>query len=117
MKPGSVIVNTSRGGIIDEQALYIALTEGYIAGAGLDVTSPEPVPADSPLIKLDNIVLTGHHAGSSLESSITWGMQPAEEVKRMMRHEWPAGLVNPEVKEKYTAKWGKMSEPSDLPAG
>lgn len=110
MKRNSVIVNTSRGGIIDEQALYIALTEGDIAGAGLDVTSPEPVPIDSPLNKLDNIILTGHHAGSSLESSITWGMQPAEEVRRMMRHEWPIGLVNPEVKEKFVAKWGKMNE-------
>jgi D-3-phosphoglycerate dehydrogenase len=111
MKRSTYIVNTSRGGIIDGQALCTALSEGYIAGAGLDVTDPEPVPLDSPLKKFDNVILTGHHAGSSLESSIVWGMQPAEEVSRMMRGEWPIGLVNPEVKKKYMAKWGKMSEP------
>lgn len=113
MKRNAYIVNTARGGLIDEQALCTALSEGYIAGAGLDVTDPEPVPLDSPLKKFDNIVLTGHHAGSSYESSIVWGTQPAEEVSRMMRNEWPIGLVNPEVKKKYMAKWGKMSEPKD----
>ncbi len=114
MKRNAYIVNTSRGGIIDEQALCTALSEGYIAGVGLDVTDPEPVPLNSPLKKFDNVILTGHHAGSSLESSIVWGMQPAEEISRIMRSEWPIGLVNPEVKEKYIAKWGKMKEPRDI---
>jgi len=113
MKRNAYIVNTARGGIIDEQALCTALSEGYIAGAGLDVTDPEPVPADSPLSKFDNVILTGHRAGSSLESYIIWGKQPAEEVSRIMRGEWPLGLVNPEVKDRYIAKWGKMSESRD----
>jgi D-3-phosphoglycerate dehydrogenase len=114
MKPKAFIVNTSRGGIIDEEALCTAISEKYIAGAGLDVTETEPVPADSPLNKYDNIILTGHRAGSSRECTITWGLQPAEEVVRIIRGEWPFGLVNPEVKEKYVQKWGDMNEPGDV---
>jgi len=114
MKRGAFIVNTARGGIIDEQALYTALTEGYIAGAGLDVTDPEPVHPDNPLLKLENVIFTGHRAGSSRESSVVWGIQPAQEVARMIRGEWPLSLVNPEVKERYIVKWGKMNEPGDI---
>jgi D-3-phosphoglycerate dehydrogenase len=114
MKPQAFIVNTSRGGIIDEQALCAALSERMIAGAGLDVVEVEPVRADNPLSKFNNVILTGHRAGSSRESSIIWGIRPAEEVSRIMRGEWPYGLVNLEVKEKYTKKWGKMNEPGDV---
>jgi phosphoglycerate dehydrogenase-like enzyme len=60
MKPSSVVVNTSRGSLIDEKALYEALTEKKIAGAGLDVYSTEPLPLDSPLLKLDSVMLTPH---------------------------------------------------------
>jgi D-3-phosphoglycerate dehydrogenase / 2-oxoglutarate reductase len=108
MKPGAFIVNTARGPIIEEKALLTAISEGYIAGAGLDVTDPEPVRADNPLLKFDNVIFTGHRAGSSVESSVIWGIRPAEEVARIMRHEWPIGLVNPEVKKYYIDKWGPM---------
>lgn len=114
MKPKAFIVNTSRGGIINEEALCTAISEKYIAGAGLDVTEKEPVPADSPLFKYDNIILTGHRAGSSREGTVIWGLQPAEEVVRIIRGEWPFGLVNPEVKEKYVQKWGQLKEPGDV---
>ena len=114
MKPKTFIVNTSRGGIIDEEALCTAISEKYIAGAGLDVTEKEPVPADSPLFKYDNIILTGHRAGSSREGMVRWGLQPAEEVVRIIRGEWPFGLVNPEVKEKFVQKWGQLKEPGDV---
>ena len=113
MKRSAFIVNTARGGVIDEQALCTALSEGYIAGAGLDVTDLEPVPVGSPLCKFDNVILTGHRAGSSRESYIIWGKRPAEEVSRIMRGEWPLGLVNREVKDRYIAKWGEMSESRD----
>jgi D-3-phosphoglycerate dehydrogenase / 2-oxoglutarate reductase len=113
MKPTAFIVNTARGAIIDESALIPVLSDGGIAGAGLDVTEREPLPADSPLTRLNNVILTGHRAGSSLESNVIWGIRPAEDVARMMRREWPIGLVNPEVKEKFVAKWGSMSEPRD----
>jgi phosphoglycerate dehydrogenase-like enzyme len=107
MKRSAFIINTARGAIIDERALYSALSEGFIAGAGLDVTDPEPVALDSPLLKFDNVILTGHHAGDSPESKAASATQSAEEVSRVMRGEWPFGLVNLEVKEKYIVKWGR----------
>lgn len=68
MKPTAVIVNTSRGNIIDEDALYDALTSGRIAGAGLDVYAREPLPLESSLLKLDNIILTPHVSSQTVES-------------------------------------------------
>jgi D-3-phosphoglycerate dehydrogenase len=111
MKRNAFIINTSRGGFINEQELCTALDAGYIAGAGLDVTEQEPVPVDSPLMKYDNVILTGHNAGTSFESKARASTQPAEEVARVLRGEWPIGLVNPVIKEKYVAKWGPMKEP------
>ena len=68
MKPTAVIVNTARGNIIDEQALYDALSTGRITSAALDVYAQEPLPLDSPLLKLDNIVLTPHVSSQTVES-------------------------------------------------
>jgi D-3-phosphoglycerate dehydrogenase len=82
------------------------LNEGYLAGAALDVTDPDPLPSDSPLLKLDNIILTGHSAHFSPENWIVKLERPAEEIARVMRKEWPIGLINPEVKEKHIEKWG-----------
>ena len=65
MKQGAYLINVTRGGIIDEDALYTALANGQIAGAGLDVTEIEPLPADSPLWQAPNIILTPHRAGAS----------------------------------------------------
>ncbi|MFN8540234.1 MAG: C-terminal binding protein [Thermomicrobiales bacterium] len=67
MKPSAVIVNTSRGPVIDEAALIDALKNGTIAGAGLDVFEVEPLPADSPLLTMDNVILSAHIAGTSVE--------------------------------------------------
>ncbi len=70
MKPSAFLVNTARGGVVDENALVAALRSGGIAGAGVDVFELEPPPADHPLLALDNVVLSPHHAGISLEASI-----------------------------------------------
>lgn len=67
MKPNAVIINTSRGPVIDEAALIAALQNGTIAGAGLDVMEVEPLAADSPLLTLDNVILSAHIAGTSVE--------------------------------------------------
>jgi D-3-phosphoglycerate dehydrogenase / 2-oxoglutarate reductase len=68
MKKGGFIVNTARGGIIDEPALYQALTSGHLAGAGLDVFEQEPTPADNPLLSLENVISSPHMAGVTTES-------------------------------------------------
>ena len=68
MKPEAVLVNTARGNIIDEDALYAALAAKKLAGAGIDVFAQEPLPMDSPLRKLDNIVLTSHISSQTLEA-------------------------------------------------
>jgi len=63
MKPTAYLVNVGRGGIVDERALIQALEEGWIAGAGLDVFGTEPLPEDSPLWKMENVIITSHYAG------------------------------------------------------
>ena len=110
MKRNAFIINTSRGAIINEPDLYTALSMEYIAGAGLDVTDPEPPAEDSPLMKLDNVILTGHNAGGSRDSYDAMWSFPVEEIGRVIRGEWPLGLVNPEVKPRYVEKWGQMRE-------
>ena len=70
MKPTSIIVNTGRGAVIDEPAMVQALEEGRIAGAGLDVFTTEPLPQDSPLCRLDNVVLSPHVGAMSPETSL-----------------------------------------------
>jgi D-3-phosphoglycerate dehydrogenase len=68
MKRGAFIVNTARGGIIDEPALYKALTSGHLAGAGLDVFEQEPTPANNPLLSLENVISSPHMAGVTTEA-------------------------------------------------
>ena len=99
MKPTAVIINTARGGIIDEQALHQALVEGAIAGAGLDVTNPEPPRPDNPLLKLEQVLITGHSAFFSDASSLEIQQKAAEAVVSALKGEWPPFLVNPEVKD------------------
>jgi|GEM_PF-19862 len=105
MKRTAYLVNTARGELVDERALHTALSEGLIAGAGLDVLESEPPGQDSPLLKLGNAVITGHFAYYSEESREELFRWPWEEVARVLKGEWPQGLVNPQVKERFGAKW------------
>jgi len=105
MKPTACLINTARGGVVDPKALYTALTKGYIAMAAFDVTEPEPIPADSPLLKLDNFIVTAHSAGLSPQSLTEMQRRPGDEIIRVVKGGWPVGLVNPEVKVKYRKKW------------
>lgn len=74
MKPTAFLINTARGPVVDQAALVRALTEGWIAGAGLDVYDPEPLPADSPLLRLDNVVLSPHMAAHTDEALLRMAM-------------------------------------------
>jgi D-3-phosphoglycerate dehydrogenase len=98
MKTTAVIINTARGAIIDEQALYQALVEGAIAGAGLDVCEPEPPRPDNPLFQLEQVLVTGHSAFFSASSMLELQQKAAESAVAALRGDWPPLLVNPEVK-------------------
>jgi len=97
MKPSAFLINTSRGGIVDEGALAEALKAGRLAGAALDVLLVEPPPSDHPLRKLPNVVLTPHLAFYSRESVIELQTKAAEEVARALKGEPPRSPVNPQV--------------------
>lgn len=97
MKPSAFLINTSRGGIVDERALAVALKENRLGGAALDVLSGEPPPRDHPLRQAPNIILTPHLAFYSKESVIELQTKAAEEVARALKGEPPRSPVNPEV--------------------
>jgi D-3-phosphoglycerate dehydrogenase len=97
MKRGAVYVNTSRGGVQDEPALFEALTRGQLGAAGLDVFEEEPCPVDNPLLNLDNVVLSTHMAGVTREATARAALQVTSEMLRVLRGERPDVLVNPEV--------------------
>ena len=80
MKKTAILINTSRGGVVDTNALVKALREGWIAGAGLDVYEEEPLPSDHPLTKLDNVVLTPHIGASTYEAQEKAGITVVEKI-------------------------------------
>jgi len=87
MKPTAILINTSRGPIVDTNALVKALQEGWIAGAGLDVFEEEPLPKDHPLTKFDNVVLTPHIGASTVEAQERAGIEVAEKVVKILKGE------------------------------
>lgn len=99
MKPTAYLINTARGSIIDQDALLEALSSGLIAGAGLDVVAEEPagIGADHPLLKLDNVIITGHSAYYSEESSAKYKRRIYEAVESVVRGSKPEWTINPEV--------------------
>jgi glyoxylate reductase/D-3-phosphoglycerate dehydrogenase len=93
MQPSAILVNTSRGPVVDEVALHEALAAGRLAGAGLDVFAEEPPPADHPLFKLDNVVLTAHLAGPTWESNTARLRNAFDNVQRVARGEPPLWVI------------------------
>ena len=107
MKPTAYIINTARGSFIDEGALYAALSEGYISGAGLDVVEAEPegICPEHPLLTLDNVIITAHSAYYSEQSTAKYKQRIYEAVACIVDGKWPDWLINPEVKENFRKKW------------
>ncbi len=104
MKSTAYFVNTCRGPVVDEAALIAALQDGEIAGAGLDVFEEEPTYPENPLLKMDNVVVTPHSAGSSNISRIRSGAQVGQETSRLLRGTFPMSVVNPEVRHAIEAR-------------
>lgn len=93
MKSGSILINTARGGLVDESALIEALQAGHLQGAGLDVFEVEPLPVDSPLIGLDNVLLAGHVAGLDNESHDDTFKMASQIVIDLRDGRWPAECI------------------------
>ena len=100
MKPGAALINTSRGGVVDQSALVEALTTGTLVSAALDVFEPEPLPADDPLRALPNVVLTPHDAANSAQSLLDLRREICGATVDWFAGGWTSSVVNPEMFER-----------------
>ena len=96
MKRSALFFNIGRGGTVDAEALETALSEGRIAGAGLDVTNPEPLPPESPLWRMENVIITPHVSGSSAVSAQKSEEIAIENIRRFAAGETLLNIVDPE---------------------
>jgi D-3-phosphoglycerate dehydrogenase len=102
MKPGSFLLNTSRGGLVVEEDLVSALQSGHLAGAGLDVFRQEPPPIENPLLQLENVVVTAHMAGVDIQSSIDMAVKAAQNIIDLYQGLWPQdSIVNSAVRQSW----------------
>ncbi len=99
MKPTAILVNTARGSVLDPEALFAALRDGKILAAGLDVTDPEPIPLDDPLLTLDNCLIVPHIASASVATRTKMADMAVDNVIAGLRGERLPTCVNPEVYE------------------
>ncbi len=97
MKPGAIIINTSRGGTIDEAALIEALRSGAIAGAGIDVFEREPPEVNNPLFELDNVIVSPHIGGGTNAARRNAALRSAEAALAVLSGQQPTYFINPEV--------------------
>lgn len=107
MKPESFLINTARGGVVDEKDLCAALENGVIAGAGLDVFEKEPVDKNNPLLKMKNVIVTPHTAALTMECVMNMAVSAAERVIDVLNGKKPPGIANPEVLSRE--KWSHLT--------
>jgi D-3-phosphoglycerate dehydrogenase len=105
MKPSAILVNTARGAIVDEAALANALKRKAIAGAAIDCFAVEPLPAESPLRGLPNVILTPHMIGHTVEAHHSLEVATRENLTRVLAGETPRYVVNPAVLPAWREKW------------
>ena len=111
MRRGSILVSTARGGIHDENALYDALRDGHLYGAGLDVWEDEPPALNHPLLSLPNVIASPHTAGVTVESRRRISLICAEQWLTIWRGEKPPRLLNPEAWPTYEARRLARAQP------
>lgn len=104
MKPGAILVNVSRGGLVDEAALLAALDSGHVRGAGLDVTDPEPAEADNPLLHRTDVIVTPHVGSASYPGKRRILSHAIENLRMTLRQQRPKHLLNPEAWERACAR-------------
>ncbi|MEM4176070.1 MAG: phosphoglycerate dehydrogenase [Nitrososphaeria archaeon] len=97
MKKNAILINAARGPIVDEKALYKALKEGWILAAGLDVMEKEPPELDNPFFTLENVIITPHVGGASLENFMRCDAIIEEQIEQALRGEVPKFALNPEA--------------------
>lgn len=97
MKPSAILINTARGPVVDQAALYRALRDRRIAAAAIDVTDPEPIAADDPLLSLDNLVITPHIASASEATRTRMAAMAVENLLAVFHGKRPRNLVNADV--------------------
>ena len=103
MRPDAYFLNTARGPIVDQAALLRALDEKWIAGAALDVFESEPLPLDSPLFAHDNLVMTPHIGGLTIEARKDLSLSAANQILQVLQGKRPPHLVNEDV-------WGRVED-------
>jgi D-3-phosphoglycerate dehydrogenase len=109
MRPGAVLVNVSRGPVVDDAALVAALREDRIGGAALDVFVTQPLPSDHPYLALDNVIVTPHMAGITEESMMRMGTGAIGEALRVLAGELPVNLRNPDAVPRYRERFPSRS--------
>ncbi|RWM90295.1 MAG: hydroxyacid dehydrogenase [Mesorhizobium sp.] len=105
MKPNALLINVSRGPVVDDEALIEALRKGRIGGAALDVFATQPLPPSHPYFSFDNVIITPHMAGITEQSMMRMGVGAANEALLVLADKLPVNLRNPEVIERYRRRF------------